>query len=239
MTASQEIWHGDSRELVGSVPDGVSCIITDPPFGAAHWSRMATTPIGQQFNRPVEGDSNPEDAIKLFVEVMEPLLKKTADECEMYIFTRWDVLHMWEPAVHFLTNGVVATGFKYNMLLIWDKGGPGLGDLDGTGWGCGHELILFYKKGRRPVPRRTSAVLHVDKLPPGKISHPMEKPVALIEKLISMSTFPNELVVDPFSGSGATAVAAQRLGRRAIGIELEEQYVKSSRARLDEVVMSF
>lgn len=237
MTEQQVIWHGDSRELVANVPDGeVACIVTDPPFGVQHWSRMATTPVGKQFNKPVENDDNPADAVKLFREVMYPLLAKTAPECEAYVFTRWDVLHVWEAATTWLMQDFQ---FKYNMMIVWDKGGPGLGDLDGTGWGCGHELILYYKKGRRPVPRRTSAVIHVDKLPPGQISHPMEKPVALIEKLISMSTFPNELVVDPFSGSGATCVAAQRLGRRAIGIELAEQYVRSSRARLSETVMSF
>lgn len=232
---TQEIWHGDSRELVGSVPAGVSCIITDPPFGVQHWSRMATTPIGQQFNKPIENDDNPADSVKLFREVMLELLPKAGDECDLYVFTRWDVLHVWESACTWLFEPY---GFKYKMLLVWDKGGPGLGDLDGC-WGCGHELILFYKKGRRAVPYRKGAVIHVDKLPPGKISHPMEKPVALLEKLIDMSTHPGELVVDPFSGSGATAVAAQRLGRRAIGIEKEEQYVKSSRSRLSEMVMGF
>ncbi len=53
-----------------------------------------------------------------------------------------------------------------------------------------------------------------------------------------MSTDPGDLVVDPFSGSGSTAVAAQNLGRHAIGIE-NERYIRPSRARLDQQAIAF
>ena len=120
---------------------------------------------------------------------------------------------------------------ELKQLLIWDKGYPGLGDLDGN-WGCGHEMILYLKKGRRPIPKRRSGIIHVDKIPAGQNVHPTEKPVALIKQLIEMSTDPGDFVVDPFSGSGSTSVAAQQLGRNSLAFDIEERYVRVGQERL-------
>jgi site-specific DNA-methyltransferase (adenine-specific) len=65
-----------------------------------------------------------------------------------------------------------------------------------------------------------------------KCGHPSQKPVALIEKLIACATDPGDLVLDPFLGSGTTAVAAESLGRRWIGIEVDPRYVSVARKRL-------
>ena len=65
-----------------------------------------------------------------------------------------------------------------------------------------------------------------------KCGHPTQKPLALIEKLIAASTDPGDLVLDPFLGSGTTAVAAHRLGRRCTGIEVSEDYFRLAQARL-------
>jgi len=68
-----------------------------------------------------------------------------------------------------------------------------------------------------------------------KCGHPSQKPLELIRKLILMSTDPGDLVLDPFLGSGTTAVAAETLDRRWMGIELNESYCAISRQRIDEV----
>ena len=65
--------------------------------------------------------------------------------------------------------------------------------------------------------------------------HPTQKPLALLERIIAASTSVSDLVLDPFSGSGTTGVAALRLGRRYLGIELEPEYLRISRRRLEEV----
>ena len=62
--------------------------------------------------------------------------------------------------------------------------------------------------------------------------HPTQKPLPLIERLILTSTNSNNLVLDPFMGSGTTAVAAKKLGRRCVGFELDEIYWKDSLERL-------
>jgi adenine-specific DNA-methyltransferase len=61
----------------------------------------------------------------------------------------------------------------------------------------------------------------------------MEKPVALLERIIRASTNPGDVVLDPFSGTFTTAFVAKKLGRRAIGIEIEEEYVKIGLRRLE------
>lgn len=234
MSTTQEIWHGDSRELAGKVPDGVNCIITDPPYGVGYRSRHATTPEGLRYVADVAHDGDLLMARGLFLEVMDELLPRTADECEMYVFTRWDIVGDWIETVRSLDKH----GFTYKMMLVWDKGGPGTGDIDAN-WGCGHEIILYLKKGRRPIPSRRSGVIACDMVHPLKIVHPTEKPVPLLTTLIEMSTNPGDLIVDPFSGSGSTAVAAQRTGRSAIGIELEEHYAEIGLHRLDAQAFDF
>jgi DNA modification methylase len=65
-----------------------------------------------------------------------------------------------------------------------------------------------------------------------KVGHPSQKPVTLIERIVLSSSTPQDFVIDPFLGSGTTAVAAQRHGRRWIGIELSPQYCTIARERL-------
>ena len=65
-----------------------------------------------------------------------------------------------------------------------------------------------------------------------KVGHPSQKPEALIERIIRSSSNPNDLVIDPFLGSGTTAVVAQRLERRWIGIEASPDYVALARKRI-------
>ena len=63
--------------------------------------------------------------------------------------------------------------------------------------------------------------------------HPTVKPLALMSYLITLGSRPNDLILDPFVGSGTTCVAAKMLGRRYIGIELEAEYVKIAEARVN------
>ncbi|MBI5711783.1 MAG: site-specific DNA-methyltransferase [Candidatus Eisenbacteria bacterium] len=62
--------------------------------------------------------------------------------------------------------------------------------------------------------------------------HPTQKPVAIVERCILASTRPGDLVLDPFLGGGTTAVAALHAGRKCVGIELEEEYLRMSKSRI-------
>jgi len=65
--------------------------------------------------------------------------------------------------------------------------------------------------------------------------HPIQKPLGLIKELIELTTNKNDLVLDPFIGSGTTAVVAKKLNRKWIGIEKKEKYVQAARKRVQQV----
>lgn len=224
------IHHGDCLELIPDhIEDStIDCIVTDPPYGVNFWSRSAETAEGKKWVKKIENDQDVDGAIRLFHEVMRSLLPKMKDDCDIYVFTRWDIVDAWMEAVRTIDDSI-----KYKMLLVWDKGSPGMGDID-SNWGCGHELILYAKRGRRDVAFRRSGILAFDRVAPSQAIHPTEKPVGLLEQLIAMSTNPGDLIVDPFSGSGSTAVAAQNLGRDSIGFEVDDDHYERSSERLSQ-----
>ena len=115
-------------------------------------------------------------------------------------------------------------------LLIWDKGLVGMGALD-LPWGPSHEEI--YVLGTGFVGKRGKSVLHIQGLSsndPERFGHPTPKPVPLMETLIAHC--PPGCIADPFAGSGSTLVAAKLLGRKAVGVELEEKYCEIAARRL-------
>lgn len=224
-----EILLGDSRELTSTIEGPVHCIITDPPFGMDFQSGQAQTAEGKKFTPKIAGDGDLDTAIADFFLAMIPLVELTAEDTDMYVFTSWREIGPWMQAVNELSP------FEVENVLIWDKDTMGMGDLEGN-WGYSHELIIYAKKGHRPLRKRMSNIIHVPMVRPGKNIHPTQKPTELMERLLEQSTEKGDLVVDPFSGSGATIVAAQRLGRRGIGIELDPDHHARSSARLAQPV---
>lgn len=66
-------------------------------------------------------------------------------------------------------------------------------------------------------------------------SHPTQKPEALLERIIKACSDPNDVVLDPFSGSGTTCYVAKKLNRKYIGIEKNEEYFNISKKRIDSI----
>ena len=94
-----------------------------------------------------------------------------------------------------------------------------------------HETAYLLAKGRPAFPKHRLP----DVLPwqySGNRLHPMEKPVAVLEPLITTFSSPGDLVLDPFCGSGSTAAAAKRNSRHYLGIELDEQHSRAAAERL-------
>ncbi len=120
-------------------------------------------------------------------------------------------------------------------ILIWDKQlGPGMGDLS-LPWGPGSEEIYVRGKGWVKAGKRQTNVLrfkgHAAR-EAARPDHPTPKPVELMIHLLERC--PAGTVLDPFMGAGATLLAAQHLGRRAIGVELDKRYCAITAERLTE-----
>jgi site-specific DNA-methyltransferase (adenine-specific) len=124
------------------------------------------------------------------------------------------------------------------QVLIWDtKGALGMGALD-LPWKPAHQQIYVIGEGFQG--RRDSDVLRfapVQSMAYNGRVHPHQKPVELMRELISKC--PPGSVIDPFMGSGSTLRAAKDLGRKAIGIEIEERYCEIAVQRLAQGVLSF
>ena len=110
-----------------------------------------------------------------------------------------------------------------------------MGDLSFP-WGNSDEEIYVYGDGWKGS--RGPNIITCPKLPVNnRPDHPTPKPVGLMENLIMHC--PAGLIADPFAGSGSTLVAAKALGRKAVGVELEERYCEIAAKRLSQEVLDF
>ncbi len=232
MALVQQIWQGDSIDLATRFHKKrkIQCVITDPPFGVDNLSNMAVTAEGKEYARKIANDESPEIAMDVFTKVMNSLVPGMKDDSDIYIFTAHQVLEEW---LVFTKKLLKPFGFTRKAILVWEKDGPGMGDLDSWGMGC--EFILYYKRGNRTsTAKRRNNILHVPQVRPGDLIHPHEKPIALLELLIQHSTSPGDFLVDPFGGSGSLVRAAERTGRSAVSIELDEKNATLAQQKFSE-----
>ena len=208
------LYHGDCLEVDAWLAADV--LVTDPPYGMGYVSNAASYKAGVRRppTAPVANDETPE--------------------------ARDNVLRLWgsKPALVFGTWRVDRPAGTRAM-VVWDKGdSPGSGALD-IPWGPSHEE--FYVLGKGWVGKRGAGVVRVERLhsqSDARPDHPTPKPVSLMEHLI-LRCPPSWVIADPFAGSGSTLVAARNLGRRAIGVELEERYCEVIAKRLAQDVLDF
>jgi len=114
--------------------------------------------------------------------------------------------------------------------FVWDKenGKTDFADCElvWSNFGCAVRIIRHQWNGMLRVGREPRA-------------HPTQKPLRVVQWVLSLCPAAPTTVLDPFMGSGTTLVAAKQLGRRAIGIELEERYCEIAAQRLSQEVFNF
>lgn len=193
-------------------------------------SGQARTEGGKEHARKIAGDRDTDEALKLFDEVMDALLPKTTDDCDMYVFTYVSTLRAWWA--HLEDTLGPRHGFRFKGLLVWRKDRPGNGDM-GMPWGQSAEYIMYLQKGRRPkTGNRRNNVMEYDAVRQDRLIHPHEKPQPLLEELLKASTVEGDFVVDPFGGSGSLAVAGRSLGRSVLAMEYDQNNFNKGYERL-------
>jgi DNA modification methylase len=139
---------------------------------------------------------------------------------------------------HQLKELLAATGDRVWSLVTWNKPNPT--PLCAGNYLPDTEYIVHaYKSGRLFGEYKDKSRFIVHPSEQNDFDHPTGKPLAVMAKMIRLGTEEGESIVDPFSGSGSTLVAARNLGRLATGIEIEERHCETAATRLSQSVLSF
>jgi site-specific DNA-methyltransferase (adenine-specific) len=163
------------------------------------------------------------------------------------------------PLSHLVTDRMLKIGYFMRAEIIWQKAKGAGGSCAWGSWRSAgnpvirdlHEYCLCFSKGRfdRVVKGESDitrdefmeSTLSVWDIPPesaSRVNHPAPFPVELPRRFINLYTFREELVLDPFMGSGSTAVAAVLTGRNWIGYDISPEYCEITRKRVAEVEAS-
>lgn len=238
-----DLWGiGENRLLCGDArsPSAYSLLLgtntaqlifADPPYNVkvSGHARGGGQVHHEEFAM-ASGEMSEADFVAFLQLVLTTLTSISINGAIFFVCMSWG--HLFE-----LLSAARASGLELKNLCAWIKGRAGMGSL----YRSGHELIAVLKSGRAAhtnnielgrFGRDRSNVWSYpgfNVLQAGQTgvlnAHPTIKPVALVEDAILDCSDRGAVVVDPFTGSGTTLIAAQRTGRRGFGIELDPYYV--------------
>ena len=208
--------QGDCLELMKHIPDGsVDMILTDPPYGMSFVSGFRKV----AFNA-IANDSS----LEWIDDLASELHRITKDDTAHYVFCSYHHIDKFKQAFE--------RHFKIKNILTWVKNNTSMGDLKGD-FAPKTEFILFMQKGRCLIRgKRDCNVLQYART--GNELHPTQKPVDMLDFLISKFSDESMVICDPFMGSGSTGVAAKNTNRKFIGIELNQNYFEIAKKRIKD-----
>ena len=224
-----KIINGDAIEFMKTLEDeSVDLIVTDPPYKTTARGNPGNT--GGMLNSKIfmQGKVFKHNNVKP-IEYFPEFYRLLKDGSHCYVMTNH--VNLQE-----MLNTATECGFHFIKSLIWNKGNKIMGQF----YMSQFEYILFFRKGKGKRINKcgTPDILNVPnkktKGKDGKNIHDTEKPVELMKILIENSSQEGELVLDPFLGVGATAMACKELNRDYIGIELDEKYYNIACKRVND-----
>jgi site-specific DNA-methyltransferase (adenine-specific) len=203
-----EIWHGDCRDVLPMLPRA-DLVLTDPPWGINGGSGS----INKTRAKGNYSDKFSDDAVYIG-EVVVPVIRHCIALCACV---------------------VVTPGFNFSAYPNPDSFGcfymPASVGMQRFGHGDAQPIFYYGRNVRNSNLNPCSYVLTEV---PDKNGHPCPKPLRAWTRLLGNISLPDHVVFDPFMGSGTTLRAAKDLGRKAIGIEIEERYCEIAAKRCNE-----
>ncbi|MGY4615476.1 DNA modification methylase [Bradyrhizobium sp. USDA 4472] len=247
-----ELWQaGSHRLLCGDAGDPsdwltlmgserASMLIADPPYNLQISATLGRGNIKHREFAVASGELSPAAFTAFLTGWMRCAVQFSKDASLHYIFMDWRHLGEMHDAGH-------AVFGPLQNLVVWNKTNGGQGSF----YRSQHELIFVYKNGDAPHRNNIELGRHgrnrsnvwtyagVNAFRQGRLDelaiHPTVKPVALIADAIKDCTQRGDLVLDPFLGSGTTLLAAERVGRRAYGMEIDPLYVDAALRRWQNI----
>lgn len=218
--------QGDCLDLLKKLPDdSVDLIVTDPPYEfAAHRGGGAFGSKKREYHNQLEDSDITNGFDTKILDELTRVMKKV----NIYIWCNKEQIKMYLDY------------FKdYNMdLLVLCKTNPVptcnnkyLSDIE--------YLLFFREKGVKVfgeyATKHKYYVMPTNKADKKKYNHPTVKPLEIIENLIINSSEENQIVLDPFMGSGTTGEASIKLNRNFIGIEIDKTYFNTAKERIERI----
>ena len=194
----------------------IDLIVTDPPYGMKFRSNHRAERYGN-----IHWDDNL-DWVNDFCAEANRILK---GDSHLYMFCSFHNVDIFKQSLE--------RYFTIKNILIWEKNNTSMGDLKGD-YAPKYEMILFATKGRRLLNGgRDPNIVKFART--GNKLHPTQKPVELMSYLVSKSSKEDDIVYDPFMGSGTTAEAAYENKRNYIGSEIDDTYYEIALTRVDQL----
>jgi site-specific DNA-methyltransferase (adenine-specific) len=216
---------GDALEILKTIPsESIDCVVTDPPYkiitGGDSNGKNSIRPKGI-----LKGNRELMRTVPKFSEWLPELFRVLKDGTQNYVMVNSSNLLK-------MSNEIEKAGFKIQNFLVWQKNNctPSQFYMKNC------EYTIFFRKGNSKYINDIggSKTVHSFNNIIGNKVHPTEKPIELMEFYINNSTNENDVVLDPFMGSGTTGVACKNLNRRFIGIEMQEDYFNIASERVEE-----
>lgn len=232
MLTRNKIYLMDALEGLKRLPDGsVDLVITDPPYNIAATDRTTMKggkPLSTMQAWGAWDCMEPFDYDVLIMGVISQCYRVLKPGGAMYMFTAR------EQNGYFVRQAMIR-GFTYRNQLAIVKKNP-LPSLSRSNWRSAFELCMYVTKGKPGIfnflSQQDCKNVFFYSNTHRQTDHPTEKPLEFVRLLVKMSSNDGDLVLDPFMGSGTTAVAARDADRDFIGFETNETYVKMAEDRL-------
>jgi len=246
-----KIVNGDSLDLLKKIPDKTfELIFADPPYNLQ---------IGQKLKRPdnssVNGVNEEWDKFKSFSDY-DKFCREWLIECKRVLKDNGSI---WVIGSY---HNIFRIGYHIQNIgywilndVIWKKNNP-MPNFKGTRFTNAHETLIWASKNKKSkytfnyqslkclnddLQMRSDWTFPIcngnERIKKnGKKVHSTQKPEALLHRILLSSTNKDDLIFDPFLGTGTTAVVAKKMGRKYFGIEKEKKYFETAKQRLDKTL---